>query len=156
MIRSLALTASFCLSVSAPALAQTHPPTHAQGHPHDATGHGHIDPGHHAAMHALLGSWTGTSNVPREVSRKLGLDVATDKLGNVTLEMKADRPIGVGAASSIAVDGNTLHWTQDVSGAACKATAVLSAATPLVPEKLKGSMACEHGEITFALQKTKE
>jgi hypothetical protein len=36
---------------------------------------------------------------------------------------------------------------------ACKATAVLTAATPHVPETLEGKMACESGEITFTLRK---
>lgn len=157
MIRSLALTVSFCLAGAAPALAQTHPPDHAQGRPHDATGHhSPLDPSEHAAMHAaLLGNWTGTSSSVDAASRKLALAVASDKRGNVTLKMKADQPIRVGASSSVAFEGNTLHWTQVVSGAPCKATAVVSAATPLVPETMKGSMACENGEITFALQKTK-
>lgn len=156
MKRILALTVSFCLAGAAAALAQTHPQTHAQGRPHDASGHDPLDPSQHAAMHALLhGNWTGTSSSPGALSRKLDLAVATDKLGNVTLKMKADRPIRAGAASRVALDGNTLHWTQDVSGAPCQATAVLSAATPLVPDTMKGSMACEQREITFELQKTK-
>jgi hypothetical protein len=156
MIRSLVLTVSFCLSIAAPELAQTHPPDHAQGRPHDGSGHSSLDPSQHAAMHALwLGSWTGTSSSPGEISRKLDLAVATDKLGNVTLKMKADQPIRVGAASHVALDGSTLRWTQDVSGTPCQATAAVSAATPLVPETMKGTMACEHGEIAFELKKTK-
>lgn len=155
MIRSLALTVCFFLACAGPALAQTHPQTHAQGHPHDQSGHDPLDPSEHAAMHALLGNWTGTSSSPGAVSKRLNLAVAGDKLGNVTLKMKADLPIRVGAASSVALEGNTLHWTQDVSGTPCQATAVLNAATPLVPETMKGSMACENGAITFALQKTK-
>ena len=156
MIRSLALTVSFCLAGAATALAQTHPQTHAQGRPHDQSGHGPLDPSQHAAMHALLlGNWTGTSSSPGAVSGKLDVVVASDKLGNVILKMKADQPIRVGTASGVALQGNALHWTQDVSGAPCQATAVLSAATPLVPETMKGSMACERGEITFELQKKK-
>ena len=156
MIRSLALTVSFCLAGAAPALAQTHPPDHVHGRPYDAAGHHPMDPSEHAAMHAvLLGNWTGTSSSFDAASRKLALAVAKDKRGNVTLKMKADQPIRVGTSSSVALEGNTLHWTQVVSGTPCKATAVVSAATPLVPETLKGSMACENGEITFALQKTK-
>ena len=139
-----------------PALAQTHPPDHAQGRPHGSAGHHSLEPSEHAAMHALLlGNWTGTSSAPEAVSRKLALVVARDKRGNVTLKMKADRSSRVGASSGVAVEGNTLQWTQVVSGAPCKASAVLSAATPHGPETMNGSMACESGDISFALQKTK-
>src|SRR5438094_75730 len=119
MIRSLALTVSFCLVGAAPALAQTHPPDHAQGRPHvhDAGGHNPIDPSDHDAMHGVLvGNWTGTSSSLEGVSRKLDLAVASDKHGNVKLKMKAEQPIRIGASSSVALEGNTLHWTQLVSG----------------------------------------
>ena len=156
MIRSLALTVSFCLAGAAPAVAQTHPPDHAQGRPHGAAGHHSLDPSEPASMHALfLGNWTGTSSSLEAVSRRVALAVASDRRGNVRLKMKADQPIRVGASSGVVVDGNALHWTQVVSGTPCKASAVLSAATPLAPDTMKGSMACQNGEITFALQKTK-
>lgn len=156
MIRSLALTVSFFVAGAGPVLAQTHPPSHPQGRPHDPAGHTAPDPSQHAAMHALLlGSWKGTSSSNESVPKALDVTVATDKLGNVTLKMKTDQPVPFGAARHVAIEGGTLRWTQDVSGNACKATAVLSAATPLDPETMKGSMACEHDEITFTLQKTK-
>lgn len=155
-MRSLALTVSFCLAGAAPALAQTHPPDHAQGRPHDASGHNPIDPSDHDAMHGVLvGNWTGTSSSLEGVARKLDLTVAGDKRGNVKLKMKAEQPIRIGESSSVALEGNTLHWTQLVSGAPCRATAVVSAATPPFPETMRGRMACENREITFALQKTK-
>lgn len=156
MTRSLALMVSLVLAGATPALTQTHPQSHPQGRPHGASGHAPLDPNQHAAMHALLhGSWQGTSTAQGGVATKLDLAVAIDTRGNVTLKMKADQSIRVGQASSVAVDGNTLQWTQTLSGTPCKATAVLSAATPLVPETMKGTMACEHGEITFAVQKAK-
>jgi len=156
MIRSLALIVSFCLARAAPALSQTHPPEHGQGRQHDASGHSPVDPSEHEAMHGvLLGKWTGTSSSLEGVSRKLDLAVASDKRGNVKLKMKADQPIQLGASSSVVSEGNTLQWTQIVSGAPCKATAVVSAATPVAPETKKGSRACQNGELTFARQKTK-
>lgn len=154
MIRSLALTVSFFLACAAPALAQAHPQTPDHGRSHDQSDHTPLDPSQHAAMHALLGNWTGTSSSPEAASRKCDLTVASDKLGNVTLTMKVDQPIRVGAASRVALEGNTLHWTQDVSGTPCKATAVLTGTT-LEHETMKGSMTCDSGEMTFALQKTK-
>jgi hypothetical protein len=156
MIRSLALTVSFCLAGAASALAQTHPPDHAHGRPHGAGGHHPLDPSMHAAMHVLLlGSWTGTASSAEAVSRKLALAVASDKRGKVTLKMKADQPMRVGASTGIAVEGDTVHWTQVVSGEPCKVSAVVSTATPVAPDTMKGRMACETREITFALQKTK-
>ena len=156
MIRSLALTASFCLCVGAPALAQ-HPANHAQGRPHDPAAHHYpMDAKQHDAMHALVhGRWIGASSFPGEIAPKLDVAVATDKAGKLTLKMKADEPIRVGTASKIALEGNTLHWTQEVAGVSCKATAVVSPATAQASETMKGSMACEQGEIAFALQKTK-
>ncbi len=155
MTRSLALTVSLFLVVAAPALAQTHPPSHAQGRQHDAGEHTALDPSQHAAMHALLGNWTGTSSSLDGVARKLDLTVASDNLGNPTLKMNIEQLVRVGAASHVAIEDGTLHWTQDFSGTSCKASAVVSTATSLVPETMKGNIACEHGEIAFALQKTK-
>ena len=156
MIRSLGLTVSVLLAGAIPALAQTHPPTHAQGRSHDQSDHVPLDPAQHAAMHALLlGTWTGTSSLPGAVSRKLDLAVGHDKLGNVTLEMTADPMVRVGAASKVAIDGGILHWTQAIAGSECQATATVNGSTALRPETLKGTMACEQGEVTFTLRKTK-
>jgi hypothetical protein len=156
MIRSLALTVSFSLAAAGLALAQTHAPSHAQGRPHDSSDHAAVDPSQHAAMHALMhGNWTGVSISRAGMSRKLDLIVANDKRGNLTLRMTTEQPVRVGSAKHVNLEGRTLTWTQDYSGAPCKATAVVSAATDLVPETLKGTMACHQGEITFALQKTK-
>jgi hypothetical protein len=106
-------------------------------------------------MHGLLlGTWTGTSSSSGPASGKLDMVIATDKSGKMTLKMTGDKAIRAGASSGVAVEGHTLHWGQVVSGASCHATAVVSDATPVVPETMKGSMACDGREITFALQKT--
>jgi hypothetical protein len=83
----------------------------------------------------------------------LALAVAYDSARRVTLRMSPDQPIRAGAASNLVMDGPTLRWTQDWSGAACQARAVLTPATPLVPETMEGTLACEHGEMTFILRK---
>jgi hypothetical protein len=67
--------------------------------------------------------------------------------------MSTDRPTQVGTASDFTMTGDKLSWTQDLSGASCKATAVVTSAKPLGSEVMKGSMACKHGEITFTLHK---
>jgi hypothetical protein len=154
MIRSLALTVSFSVAGAGLALAQTHHPPHSQGRSHDASHHGPVDPAQHAAMHALVhGSWTGTSSSREGVSRKLDLSIAKDKRGNLTIAMTTEQPVG--SAKDVKVDGKTLTWTQDYSGGPCNATATLSPAGSRAAEIMEGTLACQQGEITFALQKTK-
>ena len=154
MIRSLALSASLLLAGAVPALAQAHPPSHARWHSH-APGHVRPDSGRHAAMHALMsGSWKGTFSSPQGVSSGLELSVAHDSAQHVTFRMSTDQPIRAGAGSDFVMNGDKLHWTQELSGTSCKATAVLTAATPFAPALMEGKMACGHGEITFTLRKT--
>jgi hypothetical protein len=51
------------------------------------------------------------------------------------------------------MSGDKLQWTQDLAGTSCKATAVVSTATSLAPETIKGKMACEDRQMTFSLRK---
>ena len=153
MIRSLLVTVSVLLAGAAPALAQTHPGPHAGTHPH---GPGHIppDPATHAALHALLhGSWTGTFWSPQGESGGLDLSITPDSLRAVTLKLSAAQPLRAGIASDFVMTADTLHWAQDLSGASCKATAVVSPATATAPEVMKGKMACDNGELGFTLHK---
>jgi hypothetical protein len=153
MIRGLALTASFLLVGAVPALAQTHTRPHGQGHPH-GPGHVRPDSATHAAMHARLhGSWTGTLTQHQGDSSLVHMSVAHDSLRNVTLRISTNKPTQVGTARDFVMTGDKLSWTQDLSGASCKATAVVTSATPLGSEVMKGTMACEHGEIAFTLHK---
>ncbi len=153
MIRGLALSASLILAGAVPALAQTHSPSHSQRPPH-GQGHTRPDSAQHAAMHALLhGSWKGTLSSARGFSSGLDMMVTHDSVRNVTLRMSTDQPIRAGAASNVVMDGATIHWTQDLSGTSCKATAVLTAATPHDPDLLQGNLSCEDGEVTFTLRK---
>jgi len=159
MIRRLAMLLALVTAGFVPALAQTqtqtHPP-HPQGRPHDPAAHPPMDPALHAALHAQFhGSWTGTVTSPDGVSTKLHLAVANDKQGKLTLKVSADRPMKTGPATNVTFDPQGLHWTQAIAGASCKATAVVEAAAHHGPEAMKGTMACAHGEIPFALQKTK-
>jgi hypothetical protein len=154
MIRGLALTVSLLVAGAGPALAQTHTRPHGQGYPH-GPGHVRPDSATHAAMHAALhGSWTGTLSSHRGDSSGLSLSVAHDSARKVLLTMRTDRPIHVGVGSDFMMHGDKLHWTQDLSGKSCKATAVLTTATPRAPEAIRGELACEDGEITFTLHKT--
>ena len=155
MMRGLALVASFLLAGAIPALAQTHSYPHDPSHPHDPSGHPPVDPALHAAIHALLfGSWQGTLNSSQGAASGLAMSIAHDSLRKVTLTMSADQPVQVGAASNLVINGDELTWTQDLAGASCQATAVLTAATESVPKMMKGKMACDHGEFSFNLRKT--
>jgi hypothetical protein len=154
MIRSLALVVSIVFA-GVSVIAQSHPPGHPQGGQH---GPDHKRPGGamDPALHALLhGTWVGSSSVEGSAPSKLQLAVSQDKLGNVIFKMTADRALRFGAAESIAAEGNSVQWTQDVSGTPCKAKAVLSLATTAVPQTMKGSLSCAGGDIPFTLQKTK-
>jgi hypothetical protein len=155
MIRGLVLTASFLLAGAVPALAQAHSPSHGQGHPQHGPGHVRPDSAQHAAMHALLhGTWKGAIVSPRGVSTALELAVAHDSLRGVALRMDAEQPLQAGAATEVVMEGAKLQWTQELSGASCKATAVLTAATPQAPETMAGRLACGDGERAFTLRKT--
>ena len=154
MIRGLALTVSFLLAGAVSAAAQAHPRSHPQTYPHDSSAHLPLDSAQHAALHALLhGSWEGTLSSPHGVSAGLHMSVLHDSLRNMILRMSTDQPIRAGAATDFTLKGDTVQWTQDLSGRPCKASAVVSAATPLVPELMKGKMACGDREIVFTLHK---
>ena len=153
MIRGLALTASFLLAGALPALAQTH---HSGGatHPHHGPGHERPDPAHHAAMHALLtGRWSGTVTSAQGITSNLTLAVAHDSLQGMTLTTDTGERIPAAKVSNVAIEGTRLQWTQDLSGTSCRATAILSPATQLDPETVKGKMTCADGDRTFVLRK---
>ena len=153
MIRRLALTTCLLLAAAMPALAQIHPGSHDGAYPH-GPGHVRPDDATHALMHMLLyGSWTGTLSTQQGVSSGLDMSVTQDSRRHVILTMRAEQPIQVGAATNLVVNGDKLQWTQALAGGSCKAMGVLSNATPLAPEMIKGKISCEDGELTFLLRK---
>jgi hypothetical protein len=152
MMRHLGLAATFVLSCSLTLLAQDHQGTHPQGHlhgPHDA-----IDPQLHAAMHSLLGTWTGTlssANGPE----KLRLVAANDPDGRLTLTLTSDSA-HLGSASDVALDSKALRWTQAVADGSCRASASFAAAKKQSSETLKGSLTCAGASVPFTLERAKE
>lgn len=154
MTRTLALTAALLLAGATPAVAQTH---HSGAHAHPPHGPGHERPDHadHAAMHALLtGRWSGTVTSAQGVASNLALAVAHDSVQGVMLTTDTGKRIPASKISNLRIEGTRLQWTQDVSGESCKATAVLSPATRLERETVKGKMTCADGDRTFVLRKT--
>jgi hypothetical protein len=78
------LTATLVLAGGMTLLAQGHEKTHPQGPPHGP--HDPIDPQVHAAMHSLVGTWTGTlgsANGPETMH----LVAANDSDGHLTLRL---------------------------------------------------------------------
>ena len=154
MIRGLALTASFLLVGALPALAQTHH-SGARTHPPHAPGHERPDSAHHVAMHALLtGRWSGTVTSAQGVTSNLTLSVTHDSLQRMTLTTDAGERIPASTITNLTIVGSRLQWTQDLSGTSCKATAVITPATQLERETVRGKIACADGDRTFILRKT--
>jgi hypothetical protein len=102
----------------------------------------------------LLGNWSGTLTSTGGSPITLQLAIANDKQGQMTVKMNTDRSMKAGPTSDVAIDALGLHWTQALSDTSCKATAVLDA-THHAPETVRGTLACEHGELAFALHRTK-
>lgn len=154
MIRSLSFVASLLLVCAVPARAQTHSHTGSSTQ-HHAAGHVRPDSAHHAAMHALTsGTWSGTVTSPEGTSNAFELTVAHDGTRGMSLRTGAGQIVPPATISNLAIHGTRLQWTQHLSGASCKATALISPATPLDRETIKGKMTCADGEMTFVLLKT--
>lgn len=146
MIRGFALTLPLLLARAVAAPAQSHPEHYPGMHPE-------IDPAQHAVLHALMhGTWAGSFNSPHGTGA-LDLAIVHDSiLKTMKVTLSADH-LAIGAAKDFALKGDTLRWTQDVSGSSCKASALVSAATPKAPDTIQGTMACEQGDVSFTLRK---
>jgi hypothetical protein len=155
MARTVGLIASLLLAGPVTMLAQSHDQTHAQGRHHDQSSHDPIDPQLHAAMHELIGTWTGpitSDGGPAQIH----LTAANDVDGRLTLTLASNASLRVGAARDVALSGYTVRWTQALGDASCAATASLKDVTARPSGKLKGTLACDGGKMTFALDKAKE
>ncbi len=154
MNRALALTAALLLAGATSAAAQSHH-SGAPTHPRHAPGHERPDAAHHAAVHALMtGRWSGTVTSAQGVTSNLTLSVAHDSLQGMTLTTDTGERIPTARITNLGIEGTRLQWIQDVSGVSCKATAVVSPATQLERETVKGQMTCADGGWTFILRKT--
>jgi hypothetical protein len=152
MMHRLGLAATFVLSCSLTLFAQDHQGTNLQGHPHGP--HDPVDPQLHAAMHSLLGTWTGTLSSAKG-PELLRLVAANDPDGYLTLTFTSDSA-HFGLARDVALKDKTLRWTQALADQSCGASASLVQAKEKSPETLKGSLSCGGTTVPFALEKTKE
>jgi hypothetical protein len=146
------LTATLVMVGCMTLLAQSHEGTHPQGPPHGP--HDPIDPQLHAAMHSLVGTWTGTlgsTNGPE----LMHLVAANDSDGHLTLKLKSDSA-RFGPASDVALKGNAVRWMQVLAGASCRASASFAAPKEQSPETLKGTLTCAGTRVPFTLEKQKK
>ena len=151
MIRSFALTVPFLLAGAARVSAQAHPIPHPPAPPHASrSDHLALDSAQHALLH---GQWKGTLSSAQGIVSGLTLSVVPDSVRHVTFALVADGILRIGAATSLTMRADTLRWTQDLSGAPCVVTAVLSPAAPKVSGAMQGTMACERRVLTFRMQR---
>jgi hypothetical protein len=154
MTRTLILTASLFLAAAVAVSAQ-HPQSHPQGRPHGP--HHPMDPALHAALHALVhGDWHGTVKASGGDASSVDLKVTTDKAGQLTFRLIGGKPAQLGASSNFALEGQSLRWTQEVSGKPCQVTATVTAPKAKDPQTLTGTMSCTDGERALALRKTNQ
>lgn len=149
MLRVIATAFTLTL-IAAPARAQSHPRSHSVPHMHDSVSHVRMDPALHALLH---GMWTGNL-VSTHSSGGLRLSITHDSLKGAMVKV-VSAPAGLSTnASTLAIHGDTLRWRQELADKACPATAILSTRKSTAEHLLKGSVACEGGDMTFVLHKT--
>jgi hypothetical protein len=153
MSRHLFLTASLLVVAALPAQSQTHQGSHER-RPH-GPGHVRPDSAMHAVMHALFhGSWNGTLTSAHGTTSAMELSVARDSVLGVVLKVNTNKGKQASAGDIILDEDKQLRWTQELSGAKCKASAALTVATKTSPEILSGRMSCDGVESRFTLQRT--
>ena len=146
-----AIAAAFALTlIVAPARAQIHPGSHSMRHPHDSLAHPPMD----SALHALLhGTWTGKL-VSARGSQELRLSITHDSLHGAMVKVVSAPPGLSGNASAVAIRGDTLRWRQELADKTCPATAILNTLKSTADQSLRGTLACDGGDMTFVLHKT--
>ena len=156
MLRHLAKTV-IVLAVSAlPAVAQGHPGSHMRPASHDSLHHAPMDSAQHAALHALMhGTWTGTIS-DHGVASPFSLSIAHDSVHAALLRATASAPLTLGGAHHMMpVTADTVRWTQDISGVACPATAMVNSHAT-AKATMDGTIACPSRELRFTLTKSAE
>jgi hypothetical protein len=155
MTRSVCLFASVLLAGSVTVFAQSHDQTHPQGRHHDRSSHDPIDPQLHAAMHALIGTWTGTL-ASHGGPATMHLTATNDPDGRLALTLASDSSLPVGTATDVALSANSIRWTQALGEGSCAASASLENLNAKPSGSLRGSLTCADGTFAFALEKSKK
>src|SRR5262245_35901411 len=123
MTRIGGLITSLLLAGSVTIFAQSHDQTHPHGRPIDQSSHTAIDRQLHAAMHALIGTWSGT--VASDGGPATMLLTVTNDADGFALKLASDSSLQVGAARDVTVSGGVVRWAQAVGDVSCRATASL-------------------------------
>ena len=152
MTHRFGLTATLVLAGCMTLLAQSHEKTHPQGPPHGP--HDAIDPELHAAMHALVGTWTGTLASARG-PETMKMVAMSDPEGRLTVKVTSDSA-HFGPASDVALKKEAVRWTQMLADASCRASASFATPKEPSPETLKGSLDCAGTKVPFTLEKQKK
>jgi hypothetical protein len=152
MLRTFALAVCLIGACATPTFAQTPPTWHPRVHAHDPATHAPLDSAQHAALHALMhGDWIGSLSSANGASQ-IDLSIDHDSAHGPLFRLRADHR-AVGGASHFALRGDTLHWTQIISGRTCTATALLGIDSQHVATTMRGRFACGDGGSTFDLHK---
>jgi hypothetical protein len=116
-----------------------------------------MDSAQHAALHALMhGVWTGTLSGPG-VASSVQMSIARDSLHATILRATAGSPLTLGVGNHLMpAAGDTLRWTQDVSGVPCRAMVVPTAQTSRTTPTMEGTVVCPDRTLRLALRKSAE
>jgi hypothetical protein len=106
-------------------------------------------------LHGVLpGRWIGTLTSPNGTTSAMTLLIAHDSLQRLTLTRMAGDRTQPGRVRDVVVEAGEIHWTEKLAGKFCKAAAALQKTAGEVSPALTGSLSCEGGAQSFALQKT--
>ena len=95
----------------------------------------------------FVGLWEGPYHADHGPPGGYRLEIAHDTGWKVTLDAIADHTMPM-PVSDFRAAGDTLAWTQEVMGMACRSTATLSNG------QLRGATDCGHVALTFELRKS--
>lgn len=97
---------------------------------------------------ALVGTWEGTYDSDHAGTGGMKLVIAKDSVLRATaLSIAIGGEMQSVPVHDLVVTTDDITWIQDTMGMPCQATAVLKAG------KMKGSVVCGHGQISFTLSK---
>lgn len=141
-----------CLATAAvPAAAQTHARHTAA---HDSAHAIVLDDAKHLALHQLLlGRWTGMAALHGAGHDTLQVQFENDSSHQQLMVRHR------GGLSSFEIRGDTLRWTQEVSGSACVVSTAVSAllqaakTSAVKPAEINGTLSCGKRQSSFTLRK---
>jgi len=95
----------------------------------------------------FVGEWEGAYQTSHGPNGPMSMRISKDSTWKATAELVSGSQTIPSSITDVAVDGNTMTWTQEVMGMSCKASAAIDGSD------LKGTTDCGHVSMTFALKK---